>query len=154
VYFCYLVTFLATCKDPEQIYYVRRLLWQTCPDTIVTTWKHTIESGKNTCTYPEQTWMCPEHFLRWGNCGRWWLLGWFSLIVAVWFGYLLEGWLGCVLVLGWRNVWRNRANWVLISSSFWMGIHSCTRVATEFPPIVFGWGVFHWWVEQRNWWLG
>jgi len=68
VYFCYPVTFLATCKDPEQIYYVRRLLWQTCLDTIVLTLHRMIESGKNTCTYPERTRMCPEHFLRCNDC--------------------------------------------------------------------------------------
>jgi len=33
-------------------------------DTIVTTLLHMIESQK-TCTYPERTQMCPEHFLRW-----------------------------------------------------------------------------------------
>ncbi len=35
------------------------------PDTMVTTWNHTIESSKNTCPYPEWTHMSPEHFLRW-----------------------------------------------------------------------------------------
>jgi len=62
----------------------RKWLLLSGTDTIVLTLLRTIESRKKTCSYPERTRMCPEHFLRWMSfqLKMTWQLDWKFIIIG------------------------------------------------------------------------
>jgi len=59
---------MSKSHKPEMTACVWQVLYETCLDSYITTWHNMFESGKNTCTYPEQTCTSLEHLCLAPTC--------------------------------------------------------------------------------------